>query len=228
MASVDSTPAPATGRRRQVLDELRAASRPLSILELASRLDMHPNTVRFHLDALTTTEQVERVDQSPSRRGRPPLVFRAREGMDPTGPRGYRLLSSILADSLADLPDGPARAAAAGRRWGERLVRARESAPARTDRQAVDTLLTLLEELGFAPELLPGEAAPTIGLRHCPFLELTRGDTRLICPVHLGLMQGVLAEIGASTTVDRLVPFVEPGLCVAHLARSRSKEKPRS
>jgi predicted ArsR family transcriptional regulator len=137
--------------------------------------------------------------------------------MDPAGPRGYRLLAAILADGLADLPDAPARAAAAGRRWGERLVRTREAEPARSEREAVDQLLTLLQELGFAPEPGYGENESAIGLRHCPFLELTRGETRLICPVHLGLMQGVLAALDASTTVDRLVPFVQPDLCVAHL-----------
>src|SRR6478735_5466775 len=119
--SVDAASIPPTGRRRQVLEELRAATEPLSITDLATRLDVHPNTVRFHLDALMATEHVERVDHLTNRRGRPPLAFRARAGMDPTGPRSYRLLASILADSLRDLPDGPARAAAAGRRWGEGL-----------------------------------------------------------------------------------------------------------
>jgi predicted ArsR family transcriptional regulator len=40
----------------------------------------------------------------------------------------------------------------------------------------------------------------------------------VVCPVHLGLMRGVLESAGAAVTVDRLDPFVHPDLCVAHLA----------
>ncbi len=76
-------------------------------------------------------------------------------------------------------------------------------------------LVDLLADLGFAPEA--GGPDDEIRLRHCPFLELTQRETGLICPVHLGLMRGGLAKLGASVTVDRLLPFVEPDLCVAHI-----------
>ena len=56
-----------------------------------------------------------------------------------------------------------------------------------------------------------------IGLRHCPFLDLIADQARVICPVHLGLMQGVMSALGASETVERLDPFAEPDLCLAHL-----------
>lgn len=31
-------------------------------------------------------------------------------------------------------------------------------------------------------------------------------------------MQGAMAALNADTTVDRLEPFAEPGLCLAHLS----------
>jgi len=34
-------------------------------------------------------------------------------------------------------------------------------------------------------------------------------------------MRGALAELGARTSATRLEPFVQPDLCVAHLARAR-------
>jgi predicted ArsR family transcriptional regulator len=40
----------------------------------------------------------------------------------------------------------------------------------------------------------------------------------VVCPIHLGLMRGVLESAGASVAVDDLAPFVEPDLCVAHLS----------
>ncbi|POX40934.1 helix-turn-helix domain-containing protein [Streptomyces sp. Ru72] len=44
--------APERPRRRQVLQALRAAGRPLGVTEVAERLGIHADTARFHLDAL--------------------------------------------------------------------------------------------------------------------------------------------------------------------------------
>src|SRR5262252_7614233 len=39
--------------RADVLDMLRAADGPLGVREVAQRMGLHPNTARFHLEALT-------------------------------------------------------------------------------------------------------------------------------------------------------------------------------
>ncbi len=56
-----------------------------------------------------------------------------------------------------------------------------------------------------------------MGLRNCPFLELTDTRRDMVCPVHLGLMRGALDRWDAPVTVESLTPFAEPGLCIAHL-----------
>jgi predicted ArsR family transcriptional regulator len=89
--------------------------------------------------------------------------------------------------------------------------------------EPVARLTGLLDELGFAPEPRPGEQAPLIALRHCPFLELARTGTGIVCPVHLGLMQGALEAWHAPMTVERLEPFVEPDACLAHLTGPDSR-----
>jgi len=76
----------------------------------------------------------------------------------------------------------------------------------------------LLDDLGFAPEQQASSADGRVALRHCPFLELVESGAQLVCSLHLGLMQGAMAVLGAPVTVERLEPFVEPDLCVAHLA----------
>ncbi len=55
-------------------------------------------------------------------------------------------------------------------------------------------------------------------MRACPFLELARAHQDVICPIHLGLMRGALAELKARTRATQLEPFVQPDLCVARLA----------
>ncbi len=46
----------------------------------------------------------------------------------------------------------------------------------------------------------------------------------MVCSIHLGLIQGLLAELGAPVKAERLDPFVEPGLCIAHLSPTTSPE----
>ena len=58
-------------RRQQVLDAIQRAAEPVSVSELADRVGVHPNTVRFHLEALVGDGMVERVPDTPSGPGRP-------------------------------------------------------------------------------------------------------------------------------------------------------------
>jgi len=44
-----------------------------------------------------------------------------------------------------------------------------------------------------------------------------------VCPLHLGLIQGVLETLDAPVEASALEPFVRPDLCLAHL-RPRQKE----
>jgi len=206
---------------RRILRLLRDRETPTEIAEIAESLDVHPNTVRFHLDTLVANGQVERSTAQHDRPGRPPQLFAAVRTMDPTGPRNYRLLAEILATAMSAEPR--LRALEAGRRWGRsRAAELASPAPASETTtecaSAVDALMRVMEELDFAPERREGDALPVIGLRHCPFLELANSRSDVVCPVHLGLMRGLLEAWGGAVTVDRLEAFTEPDLCAAHLA----------
>ena len=191
----------------------------MSIVAIAEVLGVHPNTVRFHLDSLVGDGQVEQVELGRKGPGRPPLMFRAVRQMDRGGTRHYRLLAEILAAAIAAERDPRAKAVAAGRVWGQKLDSTLQSPPANPTSadEAVDHLVEALDELGFAPERRTTNGEQQIGLRHCPFLELAENLTDVVCPVHLGFMQGAMESWGAPVSVDRLEPFVEPDLCLAHL-----------
>ncbi|MCQ4365567.1 transcriptional regulator [Mycobacterium gordonae] len=218
----DPDPGPeSTGRRRAVLRILRSSQVPLSIVEIAGKLHVHPNTVRFHLDTLVGEGRVEHV--RPTRRGpgRPPLMFRAVQQMDREGMRQYRLLAEILAIGLAAEPDSDARAVATGRAWGERLG---PPGPDPDAEKSIAHLMAVLDDLGFEPELRAAGGGQQLGLRHCPFLELAERQSSVICPVHLGLMRGALETWAAPVTVERLEAFVEPDLCLAHLVPAGARQ----
>ena len=114
------------GRRALILTMLRDLARPVGISDIADRLGPHPNTVRFHLNALISAGRVERALGDPDGPGRPPMLFRARRAMDRNGPdnvpvdevhRGiYRLLAEILTGDLAaKAPDPVTASVAVGR-----------------------------------------------------------------------------------------------------------------
>ncbi|MFF0792172.1 helix-turn-helix transcriptional regulator [Streptomyces spiralis] len=208
-------------RRREVLDALRAAAGPLGVTETAERIGVHPNTVRFHLDALVAEGLVERRIEEPSGPGRPRTVYVPQPGMDRGGVRGYRLLARILLSQLASRgPEARSAATEAGRAWGRYLVDPLPPFREPTAEEAVGRLVALLDDLGFDP--VPetsgaGEPPERIRLRHCPFLELAEEYGSLVCPVHLGLMQGALTELRAPLTATGLEPFAEPDACLAHV-----------
>ncbi|MFL6081982.1 MAG: helix-turn-helix transcriptional regulator [Mycobacterium sp.] len=216
------------GRRDVILQLLRASAEPRSIASVADQLSVHPNTVRFHLDALLRAGRVEQILGDPAGRGRPPTLFRASRRMDPTGPTNYRLLASILTGYVAGRPDAAGIAAQLGRSTSPALLpsSAQHRPPSKT--RAVTDLVELLAELGFEPEPSEGPRTRAIRLRHCPFQTLAEKHGEVICSVHLGLMQGALTAMRAPVTVDRLDPFVEPDLCVAHLASAPSRDRESS
>jgi predicted ArsR family transcriptional regulator len=209
---------PMPDRRQDVLDALRSADSPLSILDIAGQLGLHVNTVRFHLQVLTANGRVEQVAPTHTSPGRPPLMYRAHRGMDPAGPRNYELLAGALATHLGADRGSSGKATEAGRDLGRRLAATSSARTAASDVQATKHLIVTLEELGFAPRRRTSAGASQIELRHCPFLDLVPEHQAVICPLHLGLMQGVLAAQGAQITVEQLEPFAEPDLCSAHLS----------
>lgn len=204
--------AAAEPRRAEILRLLRETPAGLDADHLARRLELHPNTVRWHLghlaDAgLVTAERMHR--RTP---GRPRLVYRVATGTGETS--GFRFLSAVLASALHTAPDGAASAEAAGVAWGAHLV---EPPPpfAQLPREvAIDRLVGLLRDHGFSPS----HEGATIEMRHCPFHELVDAYGDVVCGLHLGLLRGAAGALGPGVSIEALVPFASPGACLVRLA----------
>lgn len=206
--------------RARVLELLRAADEPMGVADVAARTGLHTNTARFHLDGLTEAGLASRTAEERRQPGRPRAVYRASAtGPDP-GVRSYRLLAQMLTSMVTGMmPDPPAAAAEAGRAWGRHLTDRPAPFQQVDADEALDRLNGLLASIGFVSELAPESDETKIKLHHCPFREIAETDRQVVCPMHLGIMQGALDEMRAPVTADRLDPFVEPRLCVAHLTR---------
>ncbi|HJP72116.1 MAG TPA: helix-turn-helix domain-containing protein [Candidatus Limnocylindria bacterium] len=198
--------------RARLLDVLRASREALGIGDLAAAVGLHSNTVRAHLQQLLDAGLVVQETARPVGRGRPGLRFRADPDAGDDDPEPYRALARVLTEQLAERGDAGGEATAAGDRWGRSL--AVDLSPAPTAADGMQRMVQLLDDAGFAPDAPVGTSA--INLRRCPFGTLAVGRERVVCGVHLGLMRGALATVGAPLEATRLEPFVRPDLCVAH------------
>lgn len=197
--------------RARILETLSLAGEPLDAAQLAERVGLHPNTVRWHLGVLADAALVTSRAEPRTRPGRPRIVFSPAK--EPEGREDYRLLAAILAGSLAGTAEGIAAAEQAGDAWGRFLVERPPPFRRMTDDDAADRVVELLDEHGFEPERENGDVL----MHRCPFRDLAEEHGDVVCSVHLGLIRGALAEINAPVTATRLEPFVEPSLCRARL-----------
>jgi predicted ArsR family transcriptional regulator len=205
--------------RVRVLEALRTAAEPLDASRLAEQVGLHANTVRSHLRILEEARLVSSQPEERDRPGRPRLVYSAtREGIAREELAGYRLLAEVLASYLAGSGQGANdRAEQAGRAWGRDLVDRRPQHSPSTAEDDIAAVVGLLGEIGFAPSVESAEHGHTLLMQHCPFGEMPDSYRTVICSIHLGLIKGALAELGAHVEADDLLPFVRPGICAAHL-----------
>jgi predicted ArsR family transcriptional regulator len=213
-------PPPFRESRSRVLAALQDAGRPLDVTEVAKLVGLHVNTARFHLDALVEAGAVDRQAEQRAQPGRPRMLYQPRADVAVAGARSYRLLAEILTSFVATQIPEPARAAqGAGREWGRYLAE-RPGPFERVDASAATRhLVDALNDLGFGPEAKTAGGKRQILLHHCPFREVASKHEDVVCSIHLGLMQGMLAELEAPIDAEQLDPFVEPNLCVARLVR---------
>ena len=215
--------------RADVLDMLRAADGPLGVREVAQGTGLHPNTARFHLEALIEAGLAIRETEDRETPGRPRIGYRAAAD-GPVGRRRYRMLAEMLASLIAGTMPAPGKAAEdAGREWGAYLTEQPPPYQKPCPEEAVRKLTAVMEGLGFSPQPEAGDedGQYRLCLRQCPFHEVAERHQDVVCLLHLGLMRGALDRMRAPVTADQLDPFVEPSVCVARLSDgNRGKREP--
>ena len=192
-----------------IVEMLRDQPDPLSLAALARGLGRHENTVREHLEALGRRGLVRRFRAEPSGRGRPAWLY---ERTAEPAENAYAGLAAALAATIARTSDRPGEeATTAGEAWGHELVRDRGVVGSGAE-EARDLVVEMLGDLGFAP--VPEEGDPSqVRLTRCPLLEAAHRHPDVVCGVHLGIVRGALAELGADPAGAGLEPFAEPGAC---------------
>jgi predicted ArsR family transcriptional regulator len=191
---------------------LREQPEPLTLAAIARATGLHPNTVREHLANLVRHGLARRSRARPRGRGRPAWLYD--QPVDPRPGPEYAGLAATLASAIARNSEAPERdATIAGEEWGHELARSLGHSPEPvTPAEAHARIVTMFEDLGFAPEIDP-DAAEQVRLTRCPLLQAAHRHPDVVCAVHLGFVRGALEEYAADPAGTRLLPFSEPGAC---------------
>jgi predicted ArsR family transcriptional regulator len=210
--------------RTALLQRLRAQPEACTVEKLSAETGQHQNTIRGHLEALVEAGMARRATAAGSGRGRPARLYSAVP--EESGARGYAALAAALAAHIAHSSTEPwAEGIRAGELWARQLDPDRVPSGPGCEAAGAAGLaprrrtVALLESVGFGAE--PDASWTTIRLTLCPLLQAARQTPQVVCPVHLGLVRGSLAAMGADPGQARLVPFAEPGACILHLGTPR-------
>lgn len=189
---------PTRARIFALLAELKEA---VGTDELASRLGLHPNGVRVHLERLQDAGLVER-RQERAGRGRPGDRWTVAPGAQPSGqaPSAYASLAVWLARAI---PAGPTRL-----REVERTGReiGRELAP-KGGADPVEELRQTFAALGFQPSMnVKADDGLACRLENCPYRDSVRENPDVVCTLHRGLTVGVLEKLDPKAKLTRFEP----------------------
>jgi predicted ArsR family transcriptional regulator len=213
--------------RYAIYEEVVAADHPLS------RLDLHPNTVRLHLEKLRDAGLVSVAADRHGSIGRPQHRWSLGANGPSLGlePAGFRLLAHLLADVAVRAQAGPESVAESGRRRGQERRRGHSqphsSNPPGTRSSCIRALMEEFSDLGFDPALDSDPAGPAgasegevveISFTRCPFRELAVLYPDLVCQLHQGITEGIVAAMtddlpGLDAHLDSFSSLVDPDPC---------------
>lgn len=211
-----------TPARSRILESLQQATEPVSASELAANLGQHANTVREHLEALVQRGLATRFRSDPGGRGRPAWRYSPSAVLQEPDSRvrDYAALALVLAEQLARSSAEPeVEAIAAGQTWGRMLTQEAVRGKALSARRQTVALMT---EIGFDPET--DSRMSTVLLRRCPFLDVARQQSPIVCSAHLGMIGTAFEAFGGDSTGVQLLPFDHSRGCIVRFAPSAGKQ----
>jgi len=171
--------------------ELARSAVPLSTGEIAEALELHPNTVRPHLERMRDAGLLDVDTDRQGLVGRPQHRYSLAADAPSLGlePSAFRLLARLVAGvaARADLPGD--EVALVGREYGRALVD-------RPPTSCVAALEEHLAALGFDPATVEDGDAVTVAFTRCPFRELAEAFPDVVCHLHRGMVEGIVEAAG--------------------------------
>ena len=198
--------------RRRLYEVVVARGGPVNRDEAAAAAGIDRSLAAYHLDKLVEEGLLAASFARPPGRGgrgagRPAKRYErsAAEVAVSVPPRDYRLAAELLARAVETDVSGAVRDALLGaaEAVGSELATSAVASP------GADPVIAQLEAQGYEPF----EDGDVIRLRNCPFHQIAREHTEVVCGMNLALMEGFARASGGGLT-----PRLDPGpdrCCVA-------------
>ncbi|GAC1307287.1 MAG: hypothetical protein NVSMB16_03470 [Acidimicrobiales bacterium] len=192
--------------------ELARSSVPLSTGEIADALDLHPNTVRPHLERMRDLGLLAVDTDRRGYVGRPQHRYSLAADAPSLGlePSSLRLLTQLAVGLAAGAGLSPDAVADVGRAHGTTL-----GGPG----DCVASLEASLADLGFDPATATDGSAVTVAFTRCPFRELAEAHPDIVCHLHRGIVEGIVAA-GGGARVTRFGTLADRNPCEVELVRA--------
>lgn len=176
--------------------ELARSPRPLATLDISESLQLHPNTVRPHLERMRDAGLLTVAVGGRGDVGRPQHRYAIAADAPSLGfePPTMPLLARMALAMGARLQASADDAEAVGRAEGSARAKPYRSAPS-----TLEALVSDLDRLGFDPLVTDSDDGPdsaVVAFANCPFAELAEQHPELVCGMHRGLVEGFVSEMG--------------------------------
>ncbi len=196
--------------------ELARSPKALTTSEIADMIDLHPNTVRPHLERMRDVGLVAVSVDGRGEIGRPQHRYSLTADAPSLGlePPVMPVLARMVLAMAERLGGGPDDAFATGNDEGTQRARPYASAPS-----SLEALVSDLDRLGFDPVVTDADDDPdavVVAFTQCPFGELAAEHPRLVCSLHHGLIAGFVGAMG-DTEVREFCNVVERTPCQVSL-----------
>jgi predicted ArsR family transcriptional regulator len=198
--------------------ELARSPRPLATAEIAETLDLHPNTVRPHLERMREVGLLDVETDARGTVGRPQHRYSVAADAPTLGlePATFPVLARMLVRLAATAGLGTGEAVEAGREQGG-LDAQDARVPRNGDRHVcLRALVARLDALGFDPAVADDDGQATVAFTHCPFRELAERHPDVVCGLHRGLVEGFVHAVGGAR-VDTFHPLTDRTPCQVEL-----------
>ncbi len=208
--------------------ELARSPKPRSTAEVAESLELHPNTVRPHLERMREVGLLAVETDNHGGVGRPQHLYSLASDAPSLGlePPPMPMLARMLLSVAAAAGAATDEAVEAGREQGRAAARAYldVGGPSVVDageEERVGTCLRALAaelaRLGFDPAVASDGEGVTVAFTHCPFADLAQAQPDIVCHLHRGLVEGFVHTLGGAG-VDRFRTLLDRQPCQVELS----------
>lgn len=177
--------------------------KPVTVLEVAEKFEIHPNVARLHLSKLEEIKLIISHFQKTGKGGRPSRLYQLSENVVELNfpHRDYKLLATIAIESFMSLGEhGKEALYSTGKKYGTEVVNQNKQ-HLNKENLTIDEKIQILEDssrmLGMYPEFEYNAEENNIRFKvnNCPFKEVVGQNKELVCDLHHAFLKGMFEAL---------------------------------